>query len=120
VARAEALKTQLFQRMRRFFERHDVLVLPTSQVPPFDASIEYPTEVDGKPQQTYLDWMRSCYYVSTLGVPALSVPAGFTTGGLPVGIQIVGPFRSDLRVLRVGHAFEQATGWTRRQPAIAD
>ncbi len=116
VARVEVLKTQLFQRMRRFFERHDVLILPTSQVPPFDASLEYPSEVDGKPQQTYLDWMRSCYYVSTLGVPALSVPAGFTSGGLPVGIQIVGPFRSDLRVLQVGHAFEQATGWTRHHP----
>jgi amidase len=119
VARAEVLRTRLFHRARQFFERYDVLVLPTSQVTPFDASVEYPTEVDGRPQQTYLDWMRSCYFVTVLGNPALSVPAGFTASGLPVGIQIVGPHRGDLRVLQVGAAFEAATGWTQRHPSIA-
>jgi amidase len=118
-ARAEVLRTQLFHRARKFFARYDVLVLPTSQVAPFDAGIEYPTEVDGRVQQTYLDWMRSCYFVTVLGNPALSVPAGFTPAGLPVGIQIVGPHHGDRRILQVGHAFEAATGWTRRHPACA-
>jgi len=119
VARAQRRHTELFHRARSFFERFDALVLPVSQVPPFDASLEFPTEVDGVAQTTYLDWMRSAYFVSVLGNPALAVPAGFTTAGLPVGVQIVGPHRRDLTVLEIGHAFEQATRWADRHPAPA-
>jgi len=119
VARAQRLHTELFHRARLFFERFDALVLPVSQVPPFDGAMEYPIEVDGVAQDNYLDWMRSAYFVSVLGNPALSVPAGFTAGGLPVGIQIVGAHRHDLTVLQLGHAFEQATRWSDRHPGIA-
>ncbi|MCG0286033.1 amidase [Streptomyces sp. PSAA01] len=117
VARAEVLHTQLYHRVREFFGRYDVLLLPVSQVLPFDVGIEYPTEVAGVAMDDYLDWMRSAYLISSTGSPALSVPAGFTSGGLPVGLQIVGPHRADLAVLQVGHAFEQATGHWRRRPA---
>ncbi|MFD8090883.1 amidase [Streptomyces malaysiensis] len=117
VARAEVLHTQLFHRVREFFGRYDVLLLPVSQVVPFDIGIEYPTEIAGVAMDDYLDWMRSAYLISSTGSPALSVPAGFTPGGLPVGVQIVGPHRADFAVLQVGHAFEQATGHWRRHPA---
>ncbi|MFE2444028.1 amidase [Streptomyces melanosporofaciens] len=117
VARAEMLHTQLYHRVREFFGRYDVLLLPVSQVLPFDVGIEYPTEVAGVAMDDYLDWMRSAYLISSTGSPALSVPAGFTPGGLPVGVQIVGPHRADFAVLQVGHAFEQATGHWRRRPA---
>ncbi|WP_413115743.1 amidase [Streptomyces sp. CY1] len=117
VARAEMLHTQLYHRVREFFGRYDVLLLPVSQVLPFDVGIEYPTEVAGVAMDDYLDWMRSAYLISSTGSPALSVPAGFTHGGLPVGVQIVGPHRADFAVLQVGHAFEQATGHWRRRPA---
>ncbi|MGX7678913.1 amidase [Jatrophihabitans sp. DSM 45814] len=119
IARAQRLHTELFHRARVFFHRYDALVLPVSQVAPFDATTEYPTLVGGVAQQTYLDWMRSCYFVSVLGNPSLSVPAGFTGDGLPVGVQIVGPHRADLLVLQIGYAFEQATRWSDRRPAIA-
>ncbi len=118
LARAEVLHTQLFHRVRRFFERYDVLLLPVSQVVPFDAELEYPTTVGGVPQQTYLDWMRSAYWISATGCPALSVPGGFTDDGLPVGLQVVGPHRADLLVLQVGHAFEQQTGMGLRRPPL--
>ncbi|MEV6129338.1 amidase [Streptomyces violaceusniger] len=117
VARAEVLHTRLYHRVREFFGRYDVLLLPVSQVLPFDVGIEYPTEVAGVAMDDYLDWMRSAYLISSTGSPALSVPAGFTPGGLPVGLQIVGPHRADFAVLQVGHAFEQATGHWRRRPA---
>ncbi|MGH3354923.1 MAG: amidase family protein, partial [Nocardioidaceae bacterium] len=117
IGRAEMLHTQLFHRMREFFQHHDVLLLPVSQVPPFDSSLEYPQTIDGVPQETYLDWMRSAYWVSATGNPALSVPGGFTDEGLPVGLQIVGPHQADLLVLQVGHAFEQETGFWRRHPS---
>jgi amidase len=95
-----------------------VLLLPVSQVPPFDARLEYPTKIDGVEQETYLDWMRSAYWISATGCPALSVPGGFTEAGLPVGLQVVGPHHADLRVLQVGHAFEQATGVGLRRPPL--
>lgn len=118
LARAETLHAELFHRTREFFERYDVLLLPVSQVPPFDADLEYPTAVAGVPQESYLDWMRSAYWVSATGCPALSVPGGFTEDGLPVGLQVVGPHRADLLVLQVGHAFEQRTGVGLRRPPV--
>ena len=72
---------QLVQRP----EEYDVLVLPVSQVPPFSAEVEYPADINGQPQATYLDWMRAAYFITVTGCPAISVPAGFTTSGLPVG-----------------------------------
>ncbi|MFD2415836.1 amidase [Amycolatopsis pigmentata] len=118
LGRAEVLHTELFQRMREFFTRYDFLLLPVSQVPPFDLELEYPAEVAGVAMETYLDWMRSAYFVSATGNPALSVPAGFTSDGLPVGVQIVGPHRADFAVLQAGHAFEQVTAFARRRPPV--
>jgi amidase len=83
---------------------------------PFDVNTPYPTEIAGTDMGTYIDWMRSCWYVSLMSNPAISVPAGFSTCGLPVGLQIVGPHRGELSVLQLAHAFEQATRHTQRQP----
>ncbi len=118
VARAYAQRTTLAQRMVAFFESHDVLVLPTSQVAPFPADQEFPQVVDGRPMETYLDWMRSAYVVTVTGCPAISVPAGFTPGGLPVGVQIVAPHNQERRLLEVAHAFEQASGVGEARPPL--
>ncbi|ETK36419.1 amidase [Microbispora sp. ATCC PTA-5024] len=117
LARAERLRTALFHRMSAFFEEHDFLVAPVSQVPPFPVEQPYVTEVAGVAMPDYLAWMRSCYWISVLHAPAMSVPCGFTSGGLPVGVQIVGRPWADLDVLRLGHAFERATGHWRTAPA---
>jgi amidase len=119
VGRAEVLRTRLFERVGTFFERCDVLLTATAQVVPFDADQEYPHEVGGQVQQDYLQWMRSCTIISATTCPALSVPAGFSPDGLPVGLQIVGPPRGDRRVLEVGHVYEQATLHGRRRPDLA-
>lgn len=119
LARAERLHTEVFHRVREFFERYDVLLLPVSQVAPFDIDLEYPADIDGQVQETYLDWMRSSYWISLTGCPALSVPAGFTAAGLPVGLQIVGPHLAERRVLEVGHAFESATRFGQRRPVLS-
>ena len=88
--------------------RYDVLLLPVSQVPPFPADQEYPTAINGRPMETYLDWMRSAYLITVTGCPAISVPAGTTPSGLPVGLQIVAPHGADRFLLEVAAAFEAA------------
>jgi amidase len=109
VARAYTQRTTLSERMRHFFTSYDVLVLPVSQVPPFPADQEYPSAINGRPMETYLDWMRSAYLITVTGCPAISVPAGHTRDGLPVGIQIVAPHGADRRLLEIAAAFEAAT-----------
>jgi amidase len=107
VARAYEQRTALSERMRLFFTSYDVLVLPTSQVPPFPADQEYPHDINGRAMATYLDWMRSAYLITATGCPAISVPAGQTADGLPIGVQIVAPFGADARLLGVARAFER-------------
>ena len=104
--------------IRDSFERYDYFVLPVTQVAPFDVTTEYPTVVAGQPMANYIDWMRSCWYVTVMAAPAMSVPAGFTAAGLPVGIQIVGRHRDEWSVLQLAHAFEQATKHGARRPSV--
>ncbi len=87
-------------------------------MPPFNVDLDWVHEIDGVPQQTYLDWMASAYLISATGLPAMSVPAGFTTDGLPVGLQLVGPRRADWDLLSIGHAFETATGHSATAPPL--
>ena len=119
LGRAERKRTELYHRIRQFLERYEFLILPVSQVPPFDVKQRYVTEINGVKMETYLDWMRSCYYISVTGLPAISVPCGFTPQGLPVGVQIVGRHHDDWGVLQLAFAFEQATGFWRRRPSVA-
>jgi amidase len=107
---AERGRVDLRRRVCRFMERYAFFVLPTTQVPPFDVSDPFVREINGAPMTSYIDWMRSCYYVSTIGYPAVSVPCGFTSDGLPVGLQIVGRDGDDWGVLQLAHAFERARG----------
>ncbi len=116
VAEAESAHAQLRHRVQQFFEAYEYFVLPTTQLPPFDVNLEYPREIAGVKLDTYIDWMKSCGYISAAGNPAISVPAGFTPEGLPVGLQIVGRDKEDFAVLQLAHAFEQATGFGNRRP----
>lgn len=118
LARAEAKRTELYQRVRLFMEEYEFLLLPVAQRPPFDVNQPYVTEINGVQMETYIDWMKSCYYITATGLPAASVPCGFTPEGLPVGIQIVGRHQDELGVLQLAYAFEQATGFGKTRPAV--
>jgi amidase len=119
VARAEAAHGQIWRRFQSFLEKYEYFVLPTTQLPPFDVNTPYPTEIAGVKFDSYIDWMKSCWYISATGNPAASVPAGFTPEGLPIGVQIVGRAKEDFSVLQLAHAFEQVTGVGKRHPVIA-
>jgi len=118
VGRGEALRTAVYHRVREFMNDYEFLALPVNQVPPFDVSVRYPQEIEGVAMGTYIDWMKSAYYVTVTGHPAISVPCGFTPEGLPVGLQLVGRHRDDFGVLQLAYAFQEATGLWRRRPPI--
>lgn len=119
LAKLEMRRTAIYHRVREFMATHEFMVFPTTQVPPFPIEQRYITEINGVPMASYIDWMRSCYYISITGLPAISVPCGFTSDGLPVGLQIVGRHQDELGVLQLAHAFERATRVGQRRPEIA-
>ena len=118
LGRAEVKRTALFHRVREFMQNYDYLALPVSQVPPFPIEQEFVSKINGLQMETYLDWMRSCYFISVTGQPAISVPCGFTNDGLPVGLQLVGKPQDDLGVLQLAHAFEKASGFYQQIPDL--
>ena len=119
LGRAEVRRTELYHRVREFMENYEFLICPVNQVPPFDIKQPYVEEIDGVKMETYIDWMKSCYYITVTGLPAISVPCGFTPEGLPVGMQIVGRHNADFSVLQLAHAFEKATGFWKQHPPVA-
>ncbi len=115
---AESERTALFLRMHAFMEQYEFIVCPVTQVPPFDVRKRFISEINGVKMDSFIDWMKSCYYITVTGHPAISVPCGFTTDGLPVGIQIVGRYRDDFGVLQLAKAFEDATQCWQQLPPI--
>jgi len=114
LGRAETLHAKLWDQMRQFQEKYEYFVLPSTQVPPFDLTQEFVTEIEGVKMNSYIEWMRACYYISIVENPAISMPCGFTPEGLPVGLQIVGRHRDEFAVLQMAHAFEAAAKISRR------
>ena len=119
LSRIEARRTALYHRMREFMDRYEFFVTPVNQVLPFDVKIPYPTEIDGARMENYLAWMKSTYYISAVGNPAISVPCAISASGLPIGIQIVGRHNDDWGVLQMAYAFERATNMGSRRPILS-
>jgi len=118
VVQAERDRAALFARMHAFMQTYEFMIGPVSQVLPFPVEQETVQRIEDTPMQNYIDWMRSGYYLSLTGHPAISVPCGFTETGLPVGIQIVGRYRQERALLQLAHAFEQATQYWRQAPVL--
>ena len=118
VVHAEVKRAALLDRVVEFFDRFDYLVCPTTQVPPFSVDTEWVREIDGVKLDTYFDWMASCYVITVTGCPSISVPAGFTPDGLPIGIQIVAPPKCDFEALQLAHAYEGVADFAARCPPL--
>ncbi len=116
---SEVTRTEIYRQLEEFFASYDALLLPAAQVPPFPADQDWVREINGEPMETYIDWMTVCCAISVTGLPAISVPGGFTDEGLPIGLQIVGKPRGEFELLKLAHAFEQATGHHRRRPDLS-
>jgi amidase len=116
LTKAMRAQAQVMQRMREFQEKYEFVLCAVNQVPPFDAKIDWPREIAGTKMEHYVAWMKSAYWITATGCPAISVPAGFTSGGLPVGIQLVGRYRGDFALLQFAYMFEQETNIGRTRP----
>jgi amidase len=115
ITAASTVRAQWYEAVRQFFMRYDFFLAPTAQLFPFDAAIHWPTEVAGEKMETYLEWQKGMIAVTMAGLPALAVPAGFNAAGLPMGLQIAGPNQSELACLQLAHAYDLATGRTKRR-----
>jgi amidase len=118
LAEAEIKRTRLHERMAAFFSKYEFLLCPVTSVQPFSIEQEYVTEINGVKLDNYIKWMATCYAITVTGNPAMSVPAGFTDDGLPVGLQIVGGYQKDFAVLQMGKGFETATQFGRVRPSV--
>ncbi len=118
IVKAYAHLGVLWQRGVEFFKNFDLLVAPVSQVSPFPVELENPESINGQPMESYLHWMLSCCRITTFGLPALSLPAGFTDSGLPVGAQLIGPPQGDVALLQAAKALEAATGYGAQGPDL--
>jgi amidase len=120
IAAAERARTELFHRVRTFFETYDLILTPTAAVPPFPLEFRSgPPTINGVPMKHYIQWALLTYAFTLVNAPAISVPCGFTRDGLPVGLQIAGRWRDEALVLRAAAAFERAQPWTHVRPPDA-
>jgi amidase len=116
IGRATRARVALYERVVAFFETHDLLVTPAVIVPPFDVDIRYLEEVAGHRFDNYVDWLGITYALTLTACPAISIPAGFTRSGLPVGLQLVGRPRGDAELLGVAALLEAELGLASRVP----
>lgn len=121
IARAQRLRAALFRRVAAFMSGVDAFVLPTAQVLPFALDLPHPSTIDGVPLVNYVDWLKTCYWISASGHPALSLPCGRAHDGdgpaLPVGLQVVGRWGADAALFDVAESIERVLAPIAHAPA---
>jgi amidase len=115
VYRASVARSRWYTAAAELFKRYELLLLPSAQLFPFDASMHWPRSVNGVAMDTYHRWMEVVVPASLLAGPVLGVPVGFGAQDLPMGMQLIGRRHADLAVLRLGHAYDLETRWVRER-----
>ncbi|MGI9525026.1 MAG: amidase [Hyphomicrobiaceae bacterium] len=113
---AERIRWQLYHRMTEFFGHHDLLVCPAASIPPFPVEKRYVEQINGQPCETYIDWFAITFALTMTSCPVISLPCGFTSKGLPIGMQLVGRPRGEAALLRAAHHLEELLGVTQQLP----
>ena len=110
ILQAERVRNQLYKRVVRFFEMHDFLISPATLITPAPVEQRYVEQIDRKPCETYIDWFSITFALTIIACPAMGIPCGFTSKGLPIGVQIMGKARGKAKLLRVAKQFEEVVG----------
>jgi len=118
IASARDIRQRWIHDLERMFEHYDYLLMPTSQVFPFDKNVHWPEQIAGRRMDTYHRWMESVIPGSLGGLPVLNVPVGFNAARLPMGMQVMGPYGDDRQVLAFGLAYELVTDFLQQQPGF--
>lgn len=113
---ASALRSDWYRAAAGLFEKVDALVAPSTQMWPFDAGLHWPEAVAGRAGDTYHRWMECVVPASLIGLPVVNLPAGFGPGGLPAGVQLIGPRGGDAALLAIARAYHRETDWPGRRP----
>lgn len=116
-AAASRDQSAVFTRTAEFLQSYDMLLTPTVQVPPFAVGNRFPREINGQQMSDYLDWMTLPSIITATSHPAVSIPVGFTSEGLPVGLQVIGAYRKDAQVLEYAKRIEDLCGTAHVAPA---
>jgi amidase len=111
ITAASAVRTEWYLAVRRFLTEYDYLIVPTAQLFPFDANLDWPKAIAGQKMETYHEWMKGVLPITMAGCPALAMPAGFNEQGLPIGIQIVAPNHRERSCLDLAYTYDLATDW---------
>jgi len=113
LAQAEQARLIVFHRFRELFERYDLLLTPAAPVKPYPVEQNFPDEINGRKFENYVDWIAPAFLVTLVSLPAGSVPAGMTSDGLPVGLQIIAPRFEEPRILSLAKIVQQMNpiGW---------
>jgi amidase len=118
IAKTEAKRVALYERTLKFFENYDFLILPAAQLPPFPVEWDWVRKINDTRFDNYLEWMQICCAITLTTLPVISVPAGFTADGLPIGLQIVGKPHADFELLQFARAFESIGRHAQRHPLL--
>lgn len=116
IVQAKQMQAEMFGRICRFFETYDLLLAPSTIVPPFPIEKRYVASCDGHTFENYYQWLAIAYAITNVACPALSLPAGFNENGLPVGLQIIGPPRGEAKILSAAKIFENILGYCQLTP----
>ena len=111
ILEANNIRSDWYSTTDELFKNFDFLALPSTQVWPFKAHERHPTEIRGVQMDTYHRWMEIVIPASLIGLPVLNVPAGFGPGGLPFGLQLIGPKNSDYQLISIGQAWHEMKNW---------
>ncbi|MBM4235000.1 MAG: amidase [Firmicutes bacterium] len=120
IAKADQYRSRLWQQMLSFFERYDLIAVPTVPIKPFPADTAYPTSINGQEMKSYIDWIMLTYAFSVTGLPAISIPCGWTKEGFPVGLQLAGKPGGERELLIAAACFESRQSWHDRRPPLND
>ena len=112
---AEIRREMVYEEICRNFKNFDILITPTLACPAFELNIPFPKKIDGKEVKAG-EWLSYTYPFNLSGHPAASIPCGWSSDGLPIGMQIIGKRFDEVKVLQVSKAFEELAPWQDKRP----